>query len=135
MSRAILVALNYHPLILTCRLICRCSPLPPMSTKYRKRRRNRTTQSCLNCHTSKRKVSSPIHLSKRNLIHHNQCDRKRPCQRCIQLGLVSFCSLQALPITHHRFIKTGLCVYEIDDPALRLVVSSSMSHATDYVAF
>jgi hypothetical protein len=38
----------------------------------------------LNCHTSKRK-----------------CDRKRPCQRCIQLGL------------------TGLCVYEIDDPALR----------------
>ncbi|CAL1712207.1 unnamed protein product [Somion occarium] len=51
---------------------------------HRKRRRNRTTQSCLNCHTSKRK-----------------CDRKRPCQRCIQLGL------------------TGLCVYEVDDPALR----------------
>ncbi|KAH8817787.1 hypothetical protein DL96DRAFT_1623356 [Flagelloscypha sp. PMI_526] len=42
------------------------------------------TFSCLNCHTSKRK-----------------CDRKRPCQRCIQLGL------------------TGLCVYEIDDPAAR----------------
>ncbi|GJE95936.1 Zn(II)2Cys6 transcription factor [Phanerochaete sordida] len=41
--------------------------------------RVRTTQSCLNCHTSKRK-----------------CDRKRPCQRCIQLGLV------------------GLCVYEVD---------------------
>ncbi|KZT65846.1 hypothetical protein DAEQUDRAFT_768557 [Daedalea quercina L-15889] len=36
---------------------------------HRKRRRNRTTQSCLNCHTSKR--------------------------------------------------KTGLCVYEVDDPALR----------------
>ncbi|KAF8272808.1 hypothetical protein EI94DRAFT_1655653 [Lactarius quietus] len=51
---------------------------------HRKRRRNRTTQSCLNCHTSKRK-----------------CDRKRPCQRCIQLGL------------------TGLCVYEIDDPSIR----------------
>lgn len=51
---------------------------------HRKRRRNRTTQSCLNCHTSKRK-----------------CDRKRPCQRCIQLGL------------------TGLCVYEVDDPAAR----------------
>ncbi|KAF9790998.1 hypothetical protein BJ322DRAFT_1104652 [Thelephora terrestris] len=50
----------------------------------RKRRRNRTTQSCLNCHTSKRK-----------------CDRKRPCSRCIQLGL------------------TGLCVYEVDDPAIR----------------
>ncbi|KAJ7214007.1 hypothetical protein GGX14DRAFT_392779 [Mycena pura] len=40
-----------------------------MDTDHRKRRRNRTTQSCLNCHTSKR--------------------------------------------------KTGLCVYEIDDPALR----------------
>ncbi|KAH9985842.1 hypothetical protein BJV77DRAFT_1061888 [Russula vinacea] len=51
---------------------------------HRRRRRNRTTQSCLNCHTSKRK-----------------CDRKRPCQRCIQLGL------------------TGLCVYEIDDPSIR----------------
>ncbi|THG99317.1 hypothetical protein EW026_g2997 [Hermanssonia centrifuga] len=55
-----------------------------MEIDHRKRRRNRTTQSCLNCHTSKRK-----------------CDRKRPCQRCIQLGL------------------TGLCVYEVDDPALR----------------
>ncbi|KAJ7506334.1 hypothetical protein B0H11DRAFT_1666812, partial [Mycena galericulata] len=50
----------------------------------RKRRRNRTTQSRLNCHTTKRK-----------------CDQKRPCQRCIQLGL------------------TGLCVYEVDDPTLR----------------
>ncbi|KAJ7188172.1 hypothetical protein C8R46DRAFT_1053905 [Mycena filopes] len=49
---------------------------------HRKRRRNRTTQSCLNCHATKR-----------------MCDRKRPCSRCIQLGL------------------TGLCVYEVDDPA------------------
>ncbi|KAI0930417.1 hypothetical protein AcV5_007140 [Taiwanofungus camphoratus] len=48
---------------------------------HRRKRRNRTTQSCLNCHTSKR-----------------MCDRKRPCGRCIQLGL------------------TGLCVYEVDDP-------------------
>ncbi|TCD63982.1 hypothetical protein EIP91_004715 [Steccherinum ochraceum] len=45
------------------------------------RRRNRTMHSCLNCHNSKRK-----------------CDRKRPCQRCIELGL------------------TGLCVYQVDDP-------------------
>ncbi|PIL22705.1 transcription factor [Ganoderma sinense ZZ0214-1] len=58
--------------------------LAGLEVDHRKRRRNRTTQSCLNCHTSKRK-----------------CDRKRPCQRCIQLGL------------------TGLCVYEVDDPALR----------------
>ncbi|CDO69874.1 hypothetical protein BN946_scf184884.g33 [Trametes cinnabarina] len=40
-----------------------------LEVDHRKRRRNRTTQSCLNCHTSKR--------------------------------------------------KTGLCVYEVDDPALR----------------
>ena len=30
-----------------------------MDMDHRKRRRNRTTQSCLNCHTSKRKVTSP----------------------------------------------------------------------------
>ncbi|KAJ3526162.1 hypothetical protein NM688_g8292 [Phlebia brevispora] len=53
-----------------------------VETERREQRQNRTTQSCLNCHTSKRK-----------------CDRKRPCQRCIQLGL------------------TGLCVYEVDNPA------------------
>ncbi|KAI5996065.1 hypothetical protein EDC04DRAFT_2612893 [Pisolithus marmoratus] len=41
---------------------------------HRKRRRNRTTQSCLNCHTSKR-----------------MCDRKRPCGRCTQLGLTGLC--------------------------------------------
>lgn len=29
-----------------------------MDIDHRKRRRNRTTQSCLNCHTSKRKASS-----------------------------------------------------------------------------
>ncbi|KAF7309034.1 hypothetical protein MKEN_01104800 [Mycena kentingensis (nom. inval.)] len=41
---------------------------------HRKRRRNRTTQSCLNCHTTKR-----------------MCDRKRPCTRCSQLGIASNC--------------------------------------------
>lgn len=30
-----------------------------VDTDHRKRRRNRTTQSCLNCHTSKRKVRLP----------------------------------------------------------------------------
>ncbi|KAI9437719.1 hypothetical protein H4582DRAFT_296724 [Lactarius indigo] len=63
-------------------------PLQPSAgvtaSDHRKRRRNRTTQSCLNCHTSKR-----------------MCDRKRPCGRCIQLGI------------------TGLCVYEVDDPSQR----------------
>ncbi|KAJ7625559.1 hypothetical protein FB45DRAFT_68917 [Roridomyces roridus] len=41
---------------------------------HRKRRRNRTTQSCLNCHTTKR-----------------MCDRKRPCSRCTQLGIGANC--------------------------------------------
>ncbi|TDL25377.1 hypothetical protein BD410DRAFT_889543 [Rickenella mellea] len=50
-------------------------------TDHRKSRRNRATQSCLHCHTNKRK-----------------CDRKRPCRRCIQLGM------------------TGLCIYEVEDP-------------------
>ncbi|KAJ7180960.1 hypothetical protein C8R46DRAFT_595726 [Mycena filopes] len=41
---------------------------------HRKRRRNRTTQSCLNCHATKR-----------------MCDRKRPCTRCSQLGISANC--------------------------------------------
>ena len=32
------------------------SPNPAPEGDHRKRRRNRTTQSCLNCHTSKRMV-------------------------------------------------------------------------------
>ncbi|KAF8444553.1 hypothetical protein L210DRAFT_3530205 [Boletus edulis BED1] len=50
------------------------SPNPAPEGDHRKRRRNRTTQSCLNCHTSKR-----------------MCDRKRPCGRCTQLGLTGLC--------------------------------------------
>ncbi|KAJ7108874.1 hypothetical protein C8R43DRAFT_185709 [Mycena crocata] len=37
-------------------------------------RRNRTTQSCLSCHATKR-----------------MCDRKRPCSRCSQLGISGSC--------------------------------------------
>ncbi|KAJ7913958.1 hypothetical protein B0H13DRAFT_1565294, partial [Mycena leptocephala] len=37
-------------------------------------RRNRTTQSCLNCHATKR-----------------MCDRQRPCSRCSQLGIGGTC--------------------------------------------
>ncbi|TYJ55982.1 hypothetical protein B9479_003367 [Cryptococcus floricola] len=47
---------------------------------HRKRKRNRVIRSCVQCHSHKRK-----------------CDRKRPCGRCIALGL------------------TGNCVYEIDE--------------------
>ncbi|TDL25390.1 hypothetical protein BD410DRAFT_766012 [Rickenella mellea] len=43
-------------------------------TDHRKRRRNRTTQSCLHCHTNKRKVRLG-----------------RPCQRCTQLGMTGLC--------------------------------------------
>lgn len=41
---------------------------------HRKRKRNRTIQSCLPCHQNKRK-----------------CDRKRPCSRCTALGLTGSC--------------------------------------------
>ncbi|KAJ7158291.1 hypothetical protein C8R43DRAFT_995321 [Mycena crocata] len=59
---------------------------PPLSPKanpksktladgdHRKRRRTRCTQSCMNCHATKR-----------------MCDRKRPCSRCSQLGLSGTC--------------------------------------------
>ncbi|KAJ7210537.1 hypothetical protein GGX14DRAFT_363592 [Mycena pura] len=46
----------------------------PADGDHRKRRRNRTTQSCLNCHATKR-----------------MCDRKRPCTRCSQLGIAGNC--------------------------------------------
>ncbi|KAJ7640770.1 hypothetical protein DFH06DRAFT_621865 [Mycena polygramma] len=48
--------------------------IPAAEGDHRKRRRNRTTQSCLNCHATKR-----------------MCDRKRPCSRCSQLGLTGNC--------------------------------------------
>ncbi|KAH9807575.1 hypothetical protein DFH28DRAFT_1004479 [Melampsora americana] len=41
---------------------------------HRKRKRNRTMQSCLPCHTNKRK-----------------CDRGRPCRRCLGLGTTGLC--------------------------------------------
>ncbi|CAK5276530.1 unnamed protein product, partial [Mycena citricolor] len=46
----------------------------PVDVDHRKRRRNRTTHSCLHCHTTKR-----------------MCDRKRPCSRCTRLGLTGNC--------------------------------------------
>ncbi|EJD02709.1 uncharacterized protein FOMMEDRAFT_28410 [Fomitiporia mediterranea MF3/22] len=57
----------------TLKVTATSTPAPPGD--HRKRRRNRTTQSCLNCHASKR-----------------MCDRKRPaCQRCTTLGLTGLC--------------------------------------------
>ncbi|KAI0663599.1 hypothetical protein C8Q70DRAFT_368847 [Cubamyces menziesii] len=55
----------------------RASAATPKRTSeddHRRKRRNRPTQSCLNCHTSKR-----------------MCDRQRPCGRCTQLGLTGLC--------------------------------------------
>lgn len=56
---------------------------------HRKRKRNRTIQSCLPCHQNKRK-----------------CDRKKPCSRCKTLGLVS-CTLSALSVlfTENQFSR------------------------------
>ncbi|KAF8588612.1 hypothetical protein K439DRAFT_1335009, partial [Ramaria rubella] len=42
--------------------------------EHRKKRRNRTRASCLNCYASKRK-----------------CDKKRPCTRCVRLGTTGLC--------------------------------------------
>ncbi|KAI0355568.1 hypothetical protein OH77DRAFT_296569 [Trametes cingulata] len=50
------------------------SPKRTPEDDHRRKRRNRPTQSCLNCHTSKR-----------------MCDRQRPCGRCTQLGLTGLC--------------------------------------------
>ncbi|KAI8993109.1 hypothetical protein BD414DRAFT_412762 [Trametes punicea] len=50
------------------------SPKCTSEDDHRRKRRNRPTQSCLNCHTSKR-----------------MCDRQRPCGRCTQLGLTGLC--------------------------------------------
>jgi len=57
------------------------------------RRRNRTTQSCLNCHTSKRMVWMLCDVCGKHEFKSVsfQCDRKRPaCARCTQLGLVRY---------------------------------------------
>lgn len=84
-----------------------------LDSDHRKRRRNRTTQSCLNCHTSKRKVRRPTPLSPFNPIltfeASSQCDRKRPCQRCIQLGLVqsAFTSLTPYFRLKHTVFRQG----------------------------
>ncbi|KAJ7509829.1 hypothetical protein B0H11DRAFT_1846940 [Mycena galericulata] len=55
----------------------------PADGDHRKRRRNRTTQSCLNCHATKR-----------------MCDRKRPCSRCSQLGISGNCVYEVADPNH-----------------------------------
>ncbi|KAJ7463404.1 hypothetical protein B0H11DRAFT_84286 [Mycena galericulata] len=55
----------------------------PADGDHRKRRRNRTTQSCLNCHATKR-----------------MCDRKRPCSRCSQLGISGNCIYEVADPNH-----------------------------------
>ncbi|KAI9569617.1 hypothetical protein HD554DRAFT_2204380 [Boletus coccyginus] len=68
------------------------SPNAVSEGDHRKRRRNRTTQSCLNCHTSKRMV---FHLRS-----------KAPMWPLYAAG-------SGTPF------RTGLCVYEVDDPSQR----------------
>lgn len=57
---------------------------------HRRRKRNRTMQSCLPCHTNKRR-----------------CNRGRPCERCLSLGI------------------TGNCVYETEDPNVTKKIDST----------
>ena len=86
-------------------------PPSPHSLRPIGRRRNRTTQSCLNCHTSKRKVcSEALILYESDLMSSvSQCDRKRPCQRCIQLGLASVIiescrNVILILVSYHRLV-------------------------------
>ncbi|KAJ7088120.1 hypothetical protein C8R44DRAFT_819505 [Mycena epipterygia] len=59
----------------------------PADGDHRKRRRNRTTQSCLNCHATKR-----------------------------MLGIVSSCEALPLICDSTKILQSGNCVYEVDDP-------------------
>jgi hypothetical protein len=90
-----------------------------VDTDHRKRRRNRTTQSCLNCHTSKRKVRRSIAfllvLTPRISVIENVLANAAS-------NLVWYVVYFLLPWWRVRLdmaSQTGLCVYEIDDPALR----------------
>ncbi|KAG8862472.1 hypothetical protein FRB96_001543 [Tulasnella sp. 330] len=51
-------------------------PAPP-KFNFRKQKRHRVMQSCVACHTQKRK-----------------CDRKRPCTRCVEHGISGMCVYQ-----------------------------------------
>ncbi|KAG2364892.1 hypothetical protein BDR07DRAFT_1450058 [Suillus spraguei] len=72
---------------------------PTSDGDHRKRRRNRTTQSCLHCHTSKRMVLRPE---------------------------ASLWPLHAA--------RSGLCVYEVDDPSQRTDVRDESLHLRQRVA-
>ncbi|KZS98311.1 hypothetical protein SISNIDRAFT_138357 [Sistotremastrum niveocremeum HHB9708] len=65
----------------------------PAEMDHRKRRRNRLSVSCVNCHQSKR-----------------MCDRKRPCSRCVQLGLVNRLNTLALCCKTKTHVRLD-CVY------------------------
>ncbi|KAI0819982.1 hypothetical protein BC628DRAFT_1413377 [Trametes gibbosa] len=69
----------------------RASAVSPKRTSeddHRRKRRNRPTQSCLNCHTSKR-----------------MCDRQRPCGRCTQLGLTGLCVYEVDNPSHRANVQ------------------------------
>jgi hypothetical protein len=84
---------------------------------------NHITQSCLSCHTSKRKVRPTTTSTSSLLIPSNQCmqcDRKSPRSTCIQLGLVRVGSIRSSLLTLICYYhQTGLCVHEVDDPEIR----------------
>ncbi|KAG9005996.1 hypothetical protein FRB94_002136 [Tulasnella sp. JGI-2019a] len=61
------------------RLLPPGTPAAPAQPKFnfRKQKRHRVMQSCVACHTQKRK-----------------CDRKRPCTRCVEHGISGMCVYQ-----------------------------------------
>ncbi|KAG8935754.1 hypothetical protein FRC03_006438 [Tulasnella sp. 419] len=58
-------------------LIGESGPLPVLPRNFRTKKRNRVMQSCVACHSQKRK-----------------CDRKRPCTRCTEHGIAGQCVYQ-----------------------------------------
>jgi len=92
---------------------------------HRKRRRNRTTQSCLHCHASKRMVSITMyHIL---LVGTQHCFvsaiEKGPAAAAPSSVLYVISRLvstgsQGAHCTF-AFVETGLCVYEVDDPNQR----------------
>lgn len=91
-----------------------------LDSDHRKRRRNRTTQSCLNCHTSKRKVRYRLMSLHNHLFTRHSAIESAHASDAFNWVWYSQLSLSlALNIYLLFWPQTGLCVYEIDDPASR----------------
>lgn len=64
-----------------------------------------------------------------------KCDRKRPCGRCTQLGLVCRPEYPCRGLLGLSLLtQTGLCVYEVDDPSQRSSAQDDHSRLRHRVA-